>query len=261
MGKGNDPQTGCAMSAMDITSDIEGVRAQIAAAAARVAQLGAWPAYIDAQQSLTGRVPQPGERDAAGFDAGIACCLDLIPRDRQTLAATLHAAYTPAAVQQVRDEAGRMNADSGTCWWLAACSVCREGEIDSAGFSEQLREFERLASDPAARRAAAVAEIAAMRDRYEMRDDVPFATEDGGQQGAYLDGHRLAGMYSAGHDLYFLGTYEDSLGLEDFPFSDARDEQGRERSGPIHGSKQFVKLGSEDEYRRACRVARAHLGA
>ena len=45
-----------------------------------------------------------GRDTIAGFDAGIACALDLIPRDRQKLAATLHCNYSKSAVMQVRKE-------------------------------------------------------------------------------------------------------------------------------------------------------------
>jgi hypothetical protein len=259
MGKGNDPNctVGHAFSATD--DQLEQARAATEANAARIAALGEWPDFIDPQASLTGRIPHPGQTDAPGFDAGVACCLNLIPADRQSLAARLHAAYIPAAVQQVRREAEIMHPDSETTWWLAACSVCREGQVDGSGFIEQLEEFATLAADGAARRDAAIRELDAMRGRYELRDGVPFATADGGMQGAYVAGHRFAAAYAEEADLYFIGTYEQSLGLEDFAWSASVDDQGRPRSGGVHGSQQFVKCASREEYQQAIRVVRDQL--
>lgn len=260
MPKGVDDDQRCGRAPMRLPADaqLESVRARVDQQAARVAELGQWPAWISAE-SLTFRVPVPEGGLAPGFDAGLACALDLIPRDRQRLAARLHAAYTPGAVAQARAEAETMDPDSDTCWWLAACSVCREGEIDEEAFSAQLDAFAVLADDPDARRTAAFDELAEMRGRYRLVDDIPFGTEDGCQQGAYLDGHRWAVMYASHHDLYFVGTYEPTLSLEDFRFSDELDDQGRQRSGPVHGSHQFVKAGSRDELDRIVAVVRGKL--
>lgn len=85
---------------------VSAIRVQVEAKAARVAELGGWPSYIS-HDSLLARVPTP-ELRATGFDAGIACALDLIPRDRQRLASSLHAAYTPAVVAQARREAAQL---------------------------------------------------------------------------------------------------------------------------------------------------------
>lgn len=260
MGKGNDPNCTAGVPFVGpADDDLSAVRANAAANAQRVAQLGQWPSYIDPQESLTGRIPRIGERGAPGFDAGLACALDLIPRERQRLSAQLHAAYTPQAVEQVRREVQRMDPDSDSCWWLAACSVCAEGKVDAGTFSAQLEQFAALADDPVKRRAAALGELSAMQTRYEVRDGVAFATADGGMQAAYLQGHQLAAMYADDANLYFIGTYHPSLGLEEFPWSNDTDEQGRSRSGGVHGSRQFVKCSTSEEYQRAVSIARAHL--
>jgi len=259
MGKGDDPNCAAAMPFDAQADDLYDLYERVADQAQRIARLGQWPDYINPVQSLAGRIPRPGERNAPGFDAGLACALDLIPRDRQALAAKLHAAYTPQAVAQVIAESDRMDADSETAWWLAACSVCREGEVDSALFVSQLQDFKTLAEDPDARRQAAAAELEAMRNRFRVRDGVAFAVHDGGMQGAYVSGHKFAAMYAKEADLFFIGTYEQSLGLDDFRWSDAVDGDGRPRSGGVHGSRQFVKCASEDEYRRAIAVVQQHF--
>src|ERR1035437_6570925 len=220
---------------------------RVARQAQRVADLGNWPDYIDVQESLTGRVPTV-YTPASGFDAGIACALGLIPYDRQKLAATLHAAYTPEAVEQVRLEAKSLEPDSETCWWLAACSVCTEGKVAPEEFIQQVMDFYELTSSPEQRVAAAKAELTAMSQRFQVRDGVAFGTEDGAMQGAYIAGHDLSAMYDESSELYFIGTFRETLGLEEFPWSDDQDELGRAKSGPVHGSRQYVKAANRGEY-------------
>jgi hypothetical protein len=220
----------------------------------RIAQLGAWPPYIDVKESLSSRIPKEGE-ESAGFDAGLASSLDLIPRAKQHLSAMLHAAYTPEAIAQVRKEAETFDPDSEAVWWLAACSLCEEGKIDAAKFKEQLRKFDELRDDPEKRARAARETFQGMVSAFETDTyGVPFGTKDGCIQGAYLAGHPFATMYSSDYGIYFIGTPSESLGLEDFPWSDEKDDQDRPKSGPVWGSKQFVKCANEDEFRRAIAV-------
>ncbi len=217
------------------------------AAASRLAALGNWPSYIDAVGSLTERIPTGDDANAPGFDAGIACALGLIPEDKQRLSAILHGAYTPEAVEQVRREAVEMSPDSETTWWLAACSICREGGINKEGFYAQLVEFEKLYADATARVEAAKAEFEKMKGLFQLVDGVPFGTQDGCAQGAYIAGHAWAVQYNPAYGIFFVSTYLPSLGLENFQFSDKKDEKGRPMSGPVHGSRQFVKASSIEE--------------
>lgn len=241
-------------------SDTERISALVVKAAPRVARLGSWPEYISPVESLASRIPTEGQGPSSGFDAGIACCLDLIPRDKQRLAAQLHAAYTPEAIAQVLREAEELNPDDETCWWLAACSVCEEGAVDSDKFADQLKRFGQLMADPDLRVQVAAAELAAMRSRYQTREDgTAFGEDDGCMQGAYVDGHAFAGMRDPNSGLFFLGTFHASLGLEDFPFSDRRDDQGRPMSGGVHGSRQFVKCADQDEYEAALLKVKEHF--
>jgi hypothetical protein len=230
--------------------------------AARVATLGNWPSWINAEESLTSRVPADGG-EAPGFDAGIACAMDLIPREKQGLAATLHAAYTPDAVAQVRREVfqGQLDPESEACWWLAACYLCKEGKVSADAFVSQIDDFREFAADPLVRQLAAQEQALEMINAFE-RDTygVPFGTEDGCIQGAYLAGYRFGTTFAENYGIYFIGTFLPSLGLEDFPWSDEKDEQGRPKSGPVFGSKQYVKCANEDEFRRAVEVVKAKLG-
>lgn len=244
------------MTKVIIAAIIETIRA----AAGRVAET--WPSFRrgGVAESLVARVPTNGGR-APGFDAGIACCLDLIPREQQKLAAGLHGDYTPERVEQVRREMANPTADDESVWWLAACSVCSEDHlVDEAEFSGQIEVFERLAANPEARLEAAKAELSKMKALFRLVDGVPFTTEDTGLQGAYVSGYDWGVQYASAYGLFFIGTFRPSLGLENFPFSERKDEQGRQMSGPVWGSLQFNKVSSFEELGRAVEVVKAALG-
>lgn len=201
-----------------------------------------------------------------GFDAGIACALDLIPRHRQRLAARLHASYDAEVVQHVREEvADGLEPDSEATWWLAACSCCEE---DPVGFDQilgQIDRFQQLVEDPVSRLAAARDVLADMTTSYEVRDGVGWALRDGGMQGAYLDGHDLAVMRSDAYDLWFVGTFHPTLGVEMLSWEEPGDPTAAERaarlgrSGPVGGSAQFVRCASEDELARVLTLAVAAI--
>jgi hypothetical protein len=241
-----------------VREEMKKIRETVEENAERVAKLGKWPAYIE-PASLSERVPAEGGADAPGFDAGIACSLDLIPRDRQELAATLHANYSKEAVAQVRHEFAEGSPDSQTTWWLAACSICEEGEIDEKVFLKQIEDFQTLAADTEARHTAAVDQYKEMTASFELRNGVPYGEKDGCIQGAYIAGYTFGSHYSKEYGLYFVGTYEPSLGLEDFEWSQEVDDQGRAKSGPVFGSKQFVKCANEEEWNRVMDAVKATL--
>lgn len=245
-----------------IHMDLEEIRNLSASESERVAKLGEWPAYQmpHAKESIAGRIPQEGVKDAAGFDAGVACSLGLIPPEKQRLAAILHGNYSPKAVEQVRQELKAMDPDSETTWWLAACDICAEGGVDENKFREQLKSFEDLSADPKARVQAAKSGYEKMASTFTTEKyDFPFGTADGCIQGAYLAGHLAGASYSPEYGLYFIGTYLPTLGLEDFQWSDEKDEKGRPKSGGVHGSKQFVKCVNEAEFLRAIAVVKQRL--
>ena len=208
--------------------------------------------------SLVSRIPS-GDKKAPGFDAGVACALGLIPEDKQRLAATLHAAYTKAAVEQVRQETAELDADHESAWWLAACSICREGEVDKTLFCEQIELFRQLAANPVARIAAARTELETMRTRFTLVDGIPFVIRDGGLQGAYILGYDWGIQYEEAYRIFFIGTFRPSLGLENFQFSSPVDDENRPMSGPLHGSRQFVKVSDFDELARAVVIVRGTL--
>lgn len=240
-----------------VDTEVRKIITQIYVSAFRVKELGKWPKWVE-ERSLVERVPRLDDTNAPGFDAGIACALDLIPREKQKLAAILHAAYTLEAVEQIRKEMKDLDFDSETCWWLTACSVCSEGGISQNQFLQQIENFKELASDPQKRKEIAQKEFNNMTSSFyfipELGNNVPYGTKDGCMQGAYVAGHSFAVNYSEKYGLYFLGTYHLSLGLENFAWSDEKDEKGRLKSGPVFGSKQFVKCANMGELKRALKI-------
>ncbi|MFH1404597.1 MAG: hypothetical protein ABIH21_00675 [Patescibacteria group bacterium] len=205
---------------MSIVADIRGT---VEENMSRVAQQGNWPSYINAKDSLLGRIPEVGQATAPGFDAGIACAMDIIPRDKQGLASVLHAAYTEAAVEQVRSETSgdSWDPDSESIWWLAMCSICQEDGVDNTSLIEQVESAKVLATDPESRIAAAKDMLERMKGDFTViADGTPFVTRDGGMQGAYLQGHDFAVQWAEAYGIFFVGTFRESLGIpEDFEWS------------------------------------------
>ena len=121
--------------------------------------------------------------------------------------------------------------------------------------------FENLINNPKDRIEAAKNEHQNMLNTFETKtyEGIPFGVIDGCIQGAYLAGHSFGTMYADKYGLFFIGTYNKSLGLEDFEWSSDVDEQGRAKSGPVFGSKQFVKCSSEEEFLRALKVVNSKL--
>jgi hypothetical protein len=257
--------------------DLDEVRRVVEENCERVAKLGNWPSYIP-PQSLLGRIPSP-DRPAEGFDAGLACALGLLPLEHQAMAAGLHAAYTEALVAQIRAEAPPAERPIGystsTIWWLAACSVCREENLDEVEFSKQLVEFGDLMTRKGDRWRRAVAQFEAMVSNFELCHSPGVLHEyaagraGGAIQGAYISGHDY-GVWINGSqepELTFIGTFRPTLGLEDFewadpdrPKSEADPEGYQGRSGGVHGSRQFVKCTDSQEASRALRVVQETLG-
>lgn len=256
--------------------NIEQIKSQVAINASRVKKLGNWPDYVD-EMSLVHRIPD--ERDnrltAPGFDAGIACCLDLIPRDKQKLSAVLHGAYTPEAIEQIRkeveilysffrdtvllDSPEKINAANlETCWWLAACFVCNEGDCDSNTVLNQIDHFKQLKENMALRISAALECYNKMKENFHIVDNVAVALKDGGMQAAYINGIPLAIMPAYG--TWFVGTFYDSLGIpENFKWNETLDNKGRPMSGPVFGSKQFVKCSTFDELNKVLEYSKKYL--
>lgn len=238
--------------------ELEFLRNRIAENAERVKTLGNWPAYVSAE-SLVKRVPGTDGTKAPGFDAGIACALGLIPAEKQGLAAALHAGYTPEKVAQVREEIKSWDPNSQTVFWLAACWIFKEGEVDEKDFLQQVAEYKSLVADPHALVDAAKKSFEKKSHSFTIKYGVPYGEIDGCIQGAYIAGYPFGVYFASNYGLYFIGTYEPSLGLENFQWSEEKDEKGRAKSGPVFGSKQFVKCATEEELLKALKVVKQKI--
>ena len=240
----------------NLLEQLNQLRDQVANNSSQVADRGKWPHYID-RQCLVARVPSLGS--APGFDAGIACCLDIIPRDKQALSAALHAAYTPDLVAQVLRDMAAPSPDSESVWWLAMSSLCRE-KVSARDFLHQVSQAHVIANDSEKRVEKAVEQQAAMFGRVKPWDfngmlpaPIAYGTKDGCIQGAYLAGHQFAVCYNDVYGIYYIGSYLPSLGLENFQWLDPdRGTPGTDdfylgTSGPVWGSRNYVKCSTIPE--------------
>jgi hypothetical protein len=67
-------------------------------------------------------------------------------------------------------------------------------------------------------------------------------------------------MYLYSMNVFFVGTYLPSLGIpDDFNWSSETDDDGQLKSGPVHGSKQFIICANEQEVIEVISIARKHL--
>lgn len=244
----------------DIPRLIEISRTIVLAETERVARLGDWPEWIDAIDTLASRIPSPDGRQP-GFDAGIACALNLIPADKQRLSAKLHADFTADAIGQVRREmsAVQPDANSESVWWLAACNVCVEQGVSAETFADQIRTFQRLMSAPLARVDAAQREYADMRASFDTARGYPFGTRDGCILGAYLAGYLVGVEYVPSSGEYYIGTLLPDLGLDSFHWSCDLKRHTNCRSGPVEGSRQYVRCINIDEFSDAMERVRHHF--
>lgn len=241
-----------------IPQQVEYLRQRVSDNVERIARQGNWPPYITAD-SLLERIPDRDSKISPGFDAGIACALDLIPREKQSLSSKLHAAYTLEAVDQVRNECVDFTADSESTWWLAACSICEEGTTDvQPAFHQQILRFQSIAHNQEKRLLAAQEEYHRMTSSCAeyltpagyKGPAVAYGQADGCQQGAYIAGYDVAVMWAEEYGIYFVGTPHETLYLEDFVWHDPSVNDHLGTSGPVHGSRQFVKASNTSELKR-----------
>ncbi|MBN2725251.1 MAG: hypothetical protein JXR95_14400 [Deltaproteobacteria bacterium] len=230
--------------------ELESIRQVVSSNMYRVARQGGWSDEIDVEASMLGRIPVIGHR-ASGFDAGIAAALDLIPRDKQHLISILHAAYTVEGVEQIISESEDMHFNSETCWWLAASNLRVDGGVTAEEFLQQLNDFEILREEPVLRRDVANEMFIKLKNNFRLVDGIPFSIVKQGLQGCYLAGYKYGVQYEDATGTFYIGTYHETLGLEDFTFTEMVDEEGRSMSGPVFGSHQYVRICSFGDLDRA----------
>lgn len=246
--------------------DLEVLRERALKRALRVGFLGKWPSRKltpeNLKNSLPDRIPTQGQKDAKGFDAGLAVALEMMPKDKESLSAKLHGNYTREVVAQIREEVMSFDPDSETVWWLAGCAVCNyhdsahpevyygEEAIDEEKFRTQLRAFEELRANPAKRVEAARRIFEKMMKGFSTEKyGVPFGTDDGCIQGAYCAGYPVGVWLNPSTGIYYVGTLQESLGLETFEWK--KDDKGNPIAGPVGGSRQFVMCADTEEFKKA----------
>lgn len=227
-----------------------------------------WPDWANPEDVLQ-RIPGV-DKLGPGLDSFLACILWIVPEEAWSLSAGLHVNWNHERVSLIRAAiAEDLPPDHPATWWAAMCSICQEGEVDQTLFMQQIVHAYMLRTNPVARREAADAELTRMRGLFSVdfpnfpwaEGAFPIGTEDGCLQGMYISGYDW-GVHDATetYGIYFIGTCRESLGLEDFEWGTEKDDQGRDKSGPVFGSPQFVKCADKAELRRAIEVVKAKLG-
>jgi len=177
---------------------------------AQIARMGKWPEIFEADSIASG-IPTNGTR-RFGFNAVIACALELIPQDRWWLPALVYHGWLSEEVHQIRREAREMQPNAETTWYLAAESLRREGGVDTATFLEQVAQFSSLAKTPEDRAAAARDEFRRRGTLFSIdRYGFPFGTAQGCVDAAYIHGHRLATCFVEESQTYYISTYMPRL--------------------------------------------------
>ncbi|MBU1219933.1 hypothetical protein KKF34_07975 [Myxococcota bacterium] len=244
----------------DFVNDIFKIREIVQTNMDRVASLGHWDPSINVKAALLDRVPEPG-RKATGFDAGIAAAMNLIPPDKQALSCVLHAAYNVDAIKQILIESEDMHYNSETCWWLAASNIKIETGVTVDDFLQQVSDFDILSQEPLLRRDVANEMFLKLKNNFKLVDGVPFTTVKYGLSGCYLAGYNFGVHYEEATGTFYIGTYHETLGLDDFPFSDLRSPDGKCPSGRVFGSRQYVRLFSISELSLALETVKNHFSA
>lgn len=207
-----------------------------------------WPSYAPPEDALH-RVPE-ANGVAPGFDAFIAACLGLVPEIAWRLISMCHGAWSPEAVELLRETVkGYCDPDNHGTWWAAMSAVCQEGNVDLQTFLFQIGQATAIANSDALRHQVADFEFRKMKSTYDLKRGYPRGTEDGCIQGAYIKGHDFGVHEDTERKMFFIGTFHPSLGIpSDFDWSSEVDETGKPKSGIIHPN--FIKCANEDELTR-----------
>lgn len=226
----------------------------------RLAAIGVWPPRFDRKKSLL--VPIPEENGFAdGINPGLACALNVIPEPMQLLSAMLHGGFTPDAVHHFRQEQAWLTYVNGATWYLAVRGIPKQTpKVSFSEFKIQLEALKALGSDKRGLVKLAQEELERMRKSFlVMADGIPFATSKTSLQNAYLLGYDWGVWSNPEAPLYFLETFQPSLGLDDFPPSKPG-TQRRAKSGLVGTSKQLAKMLTFEDLGRAIAGVRQHLG-
>lgn len=232
----------------------------------RLTELGGWTKKdVERTQRLLKGMMQDEQYVDARMFLLFACCLDLIPSDRQKVAATLWTDRCPRAVlEQIQHEMtsgpdGGLDPSSDTCWWLAARRFSNGLPRHIVLFHQHLESFPGWMADEGERLISARQALGELRT-FRVVNGVAFVDDAPQCENPYFFGHRFMVGFEPDLNVFTLATYHDSLGLEAFSFSEECADDGERLSGLVDGSPQYARLHSFEELADAIKVVRGKLG-
>lgn len=227
----------------------------------RVAALGGWADDADLNESLYEALPPDPSSTRFMLSLAMACCLDLIPHEKQRLAAIMHRGASEEAILQVRKDlrdGGRsVDPDSETAWWLAVLGYC-DKESNIYQLLAQINTCKGVSSAAVGRESLAESMLTGMRWSVYVVDGVAFLPGGRSSSTPYFFGHEFIVGFDREENVFTLSTFRPSLGLEDFPFSE-RCDKGGTRLSRLLGS-QYAHISSFEELGEAVKVVCRTLG-
>jgi hypothetical protein len=226
----------------------------------RVAALGGWADDAEHLEALYEALPTDPSGTRFMLSLAMACCLDLIPREKQRLAAIMHRGASEEAILQIRkdlrDEGRSVDPDSETAWWLAVLGYCnRESNIYQ--LLAQIETCKGVSSAAAGRESLAESMLTGMRWSFYVVDGVAFLPGSHSSSTPYFFGHDFVVGFDREEHAFTLSTFRASLGLESFPFSERCDKGGTRLSRSF--DSQSAQIGSFEELGDAIMVVRRTL--
>ncbi len=214
----------------------------------RVAALGGWGNEILERERCNVASIQKAPSSPHHFSAGLACALDLIPRDRQASVARLHGKSSEEDVAIAQIDLLGLTPDCAIVWWLATHPLTRK--LNTSEFSFTWVERKRELSDASARLAQAHAERHAASSLFRLMDDgVPFTTNPDGLMAAYLNGYAWGVYYDLSANLFWIETIKPSLGPSDLAILTS-----------ASGSRPRTSASNFESLAKSTKNVRRHLG-
>ena len=236
----------------------------------KIANLAGVSGDLGAVRHLLARIPATVDHTASGFDAGVAVATGLIPEEYAGLSAKLHLKQTPEAIMELRTgiEQLRQGAvENSTLYWALASAFCIEDNlVDGGGYLHQVSGYEKVrkTGNVEQMRDMALSFINKLGERSAPDPDGVYAAGDSaGCLGAYAIHKAAVAYYTDARypGMFFIGTYHDSLGLDNFEFGKRLDKNGAERSGKIGGRSNFVKCDGYAEFGRAMNLVKSYFNS
>lgn len=229
--------------------------------ARRVATLGGWADDAEHLEALYEALPTDPSGTRFMLSLAMACCLDLVPREKQRLAAIMHRGTSEEAILQIRkdlrDEGRSVDPDSETAWWLAVLGYCNK-ESNLHQLLSQIDTCKKVSSAAAGRESLAGSMLTGMRWSFYVVDGVAFLPGSHSSSTPYFFGYDFVVGFDREERAFTLSTFRVSLGLETFPFSERCDKGGTRLSRPF--GPQSAQIGTFEELGEAVTAVCRKLG-